>query len=340
MPLHLQCTYAASREKRISTSLIKSLRPATKPYEIRDTLLKGFILRVQPTGVMTYLCEYARGKRQSIGRTSVIATDQARAIARNIIAEYQLNGTVILKHQPPAPTLAFFINHEYAPWQIANNKRGHEEIERIRRHFLPTLGKKPLNEISPRAIEHWRIRCLESGMKTTTVNRQLAFLKAALSKAVTWGLIHEHPLANTKLLKVDTNPTPRFLSDDEETARRQALDDREQEYRDRRDSANRWRQQRGYDLWEPLSADEYLDHLKAMVLLTLNTGIRRGELFNLRWSDIDLDHQILTVEGSHAKSGRTRQIPLNEEAMDNLQQWRTQTGQDSGFVFTGRFGGR
>jgi hypothetical protein len=50
-------------------------------------------------------------------------------------------------------------------------------------------------------------------MKPTTANRQLTSLKSVLSKAVTWGLIHEHPLANTKPLKVDTNPTPRFLSD-------------------------------------------------------------------------------------------------------------------------------
>jgi integrase len=97
---------------------------------------------------------------------------------------------------------------------------------------------------------------------------------------------------------------------------RQVLDDRDQAYRDRRDSANQWRKQRGFDLWEPLPADEYLDHLKSMVLLTLNTGMRRGELFNLRWLDIDLDHQILTVSGSYSKSGRTRQIPLNEEAIE------------------------
>jgi len=233
-------------KKRISTRLVKSIKPASRPFEIRDTLLKGFILRVQPTGTKTYLCEYARGKRQTIGRTSVVAADQARAIARNTIAEYQINGTVIPKRQSSAPTLAFFINFEYATWQLANNKRGYEEIDRNRRHFLPTLGNKPLNEITPLAVEHWRIRCLKSGILPTTVNRQLAALKAALSKAVTWGFIHEHPLANMKLLKVDNNPTPRILTDDEETALRRAFDNREQEYRLRRASANEWRQVRNY----------------------------------------------------------------------------------------------
>jgi integrase len=257
-------------------------------------------------------------------------------MARNIIAEYRPNGTVIPKRQPAAPTLPFFINYEYAPWQLANNKRGYEEIDRIRRHFLPALGKKPLNEITPLLVERWRIERLESGMKPITVNRQLAFLKAALSRAVTWGIIHEHPLAKMKLLKVDTNPNPRYLSEEEDSALRQAHDDREAAYRSRRESANQWRQMRGYDLMESLSDDEYLDHLKPMVLLMMNTGLRRGELLSLRWSDIDLEHRNLTIEGSYAKSGNTRQIPLNEEAVEVPEQWRSQTGQDSGFVFTGR----
>ena len=177
-------------------------------------------------------------------------------------------------------------------------------------------------------------------MKPITVNRQLASLKAALSKAVTWGFIHEHPLAKMKLLKVDTNPNPRYMSEDEESALRQALDARESIYRSRRESANQWRQMRSYALRESLTDDEYLDHLKPMVLLTMNTGLRRGELFNLRWSNIDLEHRNLTVAGSYAKSGTTRQIPLDDEAVDVLKQWRSQMVQDSGFVFAVKLGGR
>jgi hypothetical protein len=86
---------------------------------------------------------------------------------------------------PAAPTLSLFINYEYAPWQIANNKRGYEEIDRIRRHFLPTLGKKPPNKLTLLLLERWRVQRLASRMKPTAVNRQLASLKAALSKAVT-----------------------------------------------------------------------------------------------------------------------------------------------------------
>ena len=62
-----------------------------------------------------------------------------------------------------------------------------------------------------------------------------------------------------------------------------------------------------------------------MVILALNTGLRRGELFNLSWKDIDLDKRQLTVEGSTSKSGQTRHIRLNHKAHPVLADWEKQS---------------
>jgi integrase len=77
-----------------------------------------------------------------------------------------------------------------------------------------------------------------------------------------------------------------------------------------------------------------------MVLLSINTGLRRGEVFNLKWVDINFQRMILTVVGATAKSGSTRHIPLNKEALATLEGWKKQSPSDAGHVFIGKNGGR
>jgi integrase len=111
------------------------------------------------------------------------------------------------------------------------------------------------------------------------LNRQLDTLRAALQKAIEWHVIEPHPLRGLKRLKVDDAERVRFLTLAEENRLRDALTKR-------------------------------TDHLRPLVLLALNTGLRRGELFSLRWSDIDLHHALLTVRAAAAKSGMSRHVPF------------------------------
>ena len=320
----------------ISERVVKSLRPDTKPYEVRDSRMAGFILRVQPSGVMSYIVQYSRGQRETLGKTTTLTATQARERAKDI-----LSGAVQpkkLRKAAEAPTLAEYVDDVYSPWITAHRKTGANDVKRIKGHFKEFLKKK-LSDITPWAIEKWRTAKINKGVRPNTINRDLAPLKAALNKAVLWDIIEESPLRKVRPLHVDAAGSIRYLTKDEEKRLREALDKRETEKKEARKRGNAWKLDRNKKPLPTFGKLDYFDHLAPMVLLSLNTGLRRGELFKLTWADVDLERKNLTVVGAWAKSGNTRHIPLNKEAMIVLNRWKKQKG-GTGLVFKGKTGGQ
>src|SRR5436305_2077887 len=140
----------------IGNSLVKQLRPGAKPFEVRDTRVKGFLLRVQPSGAMAYYVEYGRGKRVAIGRSDVIAADLARARAREILAGAQFGEDPLEERRlAKAHTLRSFIDEVYRPWAAANLKTAAGTIARLQASFAEHLDKR-LGDLTPWIIEKWR----------------------------------------------------------------------------------------------------------------------------------------------------------------------------------------
>jgi integrase len=135
----------------------------------------------------------------------------------------------------------------------------------------------------------------------------------------------------------DESAVVRYLSHEEESRLREALTERDDRRRRARESANAWRRERGYEPWPPYGT--FTDHVTPLVLLAVNTGLRRGELLQLRWQDLELKARLLTVRGPGAKSGQTRHLPLNSEAVGLLELWRAACADSRSFVFTGESGG-
>ncbi len=320
----------------ISSSLLPKLQAQAKQYDVRDTKLKGFLIRVNPSGKMVYVCEYKRGRRLNLGSVNVLTPTQARDKAKIILADVAQGKDPIDRINPKSElTLRQFIEEKYAPWAYTQLKSGVHAVAHIKRCFFKLFGNKLLTEITPVLIEQWRTQRLKNGRCIETANRDIATFKAALSKAVLWDFIDTHPLAKLKLLKSDSKAKIRFLSADEEQRLRIALKDRDEKIKQDRASGNQWRLARGYELLPDLSQHTFADHLRPMVLLSLNTGLRQGETFSLKWENINLDQAILTVEGVYAKSNKTLHVPLNTEALQVLKKWREQT-HSTQYVFSNK----
>ncbi len=164
-------------------------------------------------------------------------------------------------------------------------------------------------------------------------------ISGVFSRAVEWEYIDIHPLAKLKQLKVDSKGVIRYLAADETKRLRDALDARQDEMRAERESANTWRTDRYRELLPSLLQLPFTDHLKPMVLVSLNTGMRRGELFDLKWSAVNFDTKTITVAGATTKTSDTRHIPMNKETVGVLEAWKKQVSK-SPYVFPGQGGGR
>jgi integrase len=65
-------------------------------------------------------------------------------------------------------------------------------------------------------------------------------------------------------------------------------------------------------------------YMRPLTIMALHSGCRRGELFKLQWSDIN--GRTMTLQRGNTKSNKTRDIRLNQTALDALSAWKTRNG--------------
>jgi len=331
---------------RITQTLIKQLKPREKPYEVLDTDLKGFLLRIQPTGSMCYYFSYrtmdGTRKRFRIGATGNVTPAQARDKAEALSADVIKGNDVAVEKKElkqsaknkKLRTLKIFLENSYEPWVFVHRKSGLRTVNSLKSSF-PLFMNTALEDISVMKVEQWRNEKLKSGAVASTVNRLVVMLRALLSKAVEWEVIDIHPLAKLKQLKADTTPRVRYLKPDEEANLLRALIERDTALKAARKRGNEWKKKRGYTLLQDLEKLHFADRMYPMVLLSLKTGLRRGELFSLCWIDIQLDGDAptITVRAEESKSSKVRYIPLSPIALDVLKNWYQQRNLESILVF-------
>jgi integrase len=311
---HLPATYEIRPMRALLTKrLIDAAQPQAKPYELRDANVKGLILRVQPSGHKAWIIEWTRGKRRTLGAYSHLTVDQARAHASHAMAEYIQQGLpTIARVVRDCPTLERFLHDEYLPWAKTQLRGADANVTTILRAF-PAFLDRPLDAITAADVSTWWVaRSRDTNrygqpVSKATLTRLVATLRAALSRAVHVGLIDRNPVLDVRERAVESKKIVRYLGTDERLRLRTALE--------RRDIAKRER------TGDP--ARPFADHLTPIVLLAMNTGMRRGELLALRWGDINLDGRMIVVRSEAAKNGRQRHLPLNREAVEVLGTWKT-----------------
>lgn len=159
-------------------------------------------------------------------------------------------------------------------------------------HIIPRFGNVRLGEITTEAVDKWRADQIGAGLSQKTVNNQCVVLMAMLRVAC-----DEHK-------KIATVPRIRLF-------KRAPLRDQH------------------VDFLTPEEVDKLLAAAGAwrcLIIVALNTALRRGELIALRWEDVDLKAGRITLRRNYyqrefvtPKSGRVREVPLNDTTIAALK---------------------
>ncbi|MCX4190828.1 tyrosine-type recombinase/integrase [Methylophaga sp. OBS3] len=310
-------------------------------FEVTDTVMAGFKLKRYISGTMTFSLIYTApdGKRlrYTMGNYPALSVPAARKLAEQLYAQVKLGRDIQREKQAarnvkPMPTLGDFINETYLPWFITHHKAPKAKLPF---NQFKHLFKKRLDKVTGWEIESWRSKRHKDGLSASTSNRYIGTLKAMFNRAVEWEVIEQNPLNKVKKQKSDSRAIIRYLSVDEEQRLRSTLRSRDR----RLAQSNPFYAGGRFTRLEAILGG-FPDHVHPMVLLLMNTGMRRGEMFNLRWQDVDFTNKRITVVGNTSKTGQTRYIPLNEEAFRVLDIWHKQTQRHSGHIFVGKNGKR
>ena len=164
----------------------------------------------------------------------------------------------------------------------------YESYERIIRvHVVPTLGRVKLNKLNPLHLQSLYKERLDSGLSSRTVQYIHVVMHRALKQAVRWGLVPRNVSEAVDPPKIHRKEM-RPLSPDQARAFLEAARE---------------------------------DRLEALYVVALHCGLRQGELFGLRWGDVDLEAGILRVNRtlSRTKDGPVFTVPKTTKSRRTVQ---------------------
>lgn len=243
-----------------------------------------------------------RRKKVSLG---AVTSREARDIATRTEHELLLNGWP--DEKSGNLTLSEF-KSQYLEYATATKSNSTVKTDRYALDaFAKFVGNVPLSEITTDQIEQFKLHLLRKVTPSST-NVALRHLKSAMSWAAQRGLLASNPAAKVKLNRVPRNTHMRFLDEVEIQRLREAIGD---------------------DI-----------KLRRATDLALWTGLRRNELINLQWGDIDLNRKVLLVQnkqGFRTKSGKSRSIPMNSQLISMLKEMNAEGCQPNDRVFKANY---
>ena len=232
-----------------------------------------------------YIDYVLNGKRkwESVGKVGLVTKSDAKKLLELRKSEI-LQGKFKTKKQNVIPTFSEF-SKEYLEYAKQNKKSWDRDACALR-VLLPFFGSKNLSEITPFLVEKYKI-VRKKTVSDRTINIELSLLRRMFNLATSWDKYDSNPINKVKFYKEELTKE-RILSDKEES--------------------------------NLLNSSP--EHIKPILLTALNTGMRYGEIINLKWNNVDFESRYIHIIKS--KSGKDRKIPINDTLYRTLKKQKSE----------------
>lgn len=153
--------------------------------------------------------------------------------------------------------------------------------------LLPVFGHLKLCDVTTELISDYRDERLKT-VKPATVYQELSLMRRIFNVARReWKWVRDNPAADLSFSVGNKNARDRWLSPEEERLL--------------------------------LSKATNPAWLRPLLIMALHTGMRRGEILNLMWKDLDFNRRLITIHKS--KNGEKRGIPMSQTVFLCLKNW-------------------
>jgi integrase len=277
---------------KLTKTAVDAASPKERDYELRDTMIPGFLVKVTPTGrkifMIAYVAHNGQRRKPAIGRYGEITVEQARNIAQDWLAEVRrgVDPSAERAAARQAPTVKELFDQFMTDYSEGRNKPSTVGSNRGygKRYIIPILGHLKVPDVTRADISHLMKKI---GHSPTNANRVLSTVRKMFNMAEVWGLRPDGSNPCRHVPKYPERGKTRLITDAE---LRKLF-----EYLDRAEV-------------------EGLEHPFILIAIRLQFefAARMSEILQLEWAWVDFDHR--RVVWPDSKTGGMSK-PMSAEAL-------------------------
>ena len=279
--------------QKLTKRFVESIKPHDKDeLLIWDSELKGFGVRIFPTGRRTYFVQYRNQfrstRRKKIGVHGIITVDQAREEAKKLLGDVAKGEDPSQDFQKAKLKPSFEdLASEYMEMHAKFNKRPksfREDEKMLNNILLKRLGGKKVEEITTYDIQQLHHELRETSYMA---NRVRALLHKMFNLAIEWNWATVNPVSAIK--KYQEYKRERWLNDQE----LQSL----------------------HDVLDHYHNQSVANAVRLLVL----TGARKNELLSATWNQFNLENGVWTKPAHSTKQKKMEHLPLSTQVISLLK---------------------